>query len=409
MVKKGPTPQAVKRVAGRGASPVARPPAQKSPGKRTYISQEDVPYHSLNEALRVGRAIVEEYGGKPCSPLDVAAGLSMAPSSGHFRMTCGASIAYGITEGGCNAKEISLTDLGRRILMTIEEGDDLQAKREAVLRPRVFREFLQKYDQASLPRPEIAVNVLGTLGVPKNRANSVLELILESADEVGFLRQVKDKRYVDLARSGSRVSGGAVKSLDQEERREEPDSRVPDPPEPADPKSNGGIGSPILTTSRPGLASPDPANRKVFITHGKNTAFIDPIKRLLAFGELAPVVSVEKQSVSQPVPDKVMNDMRSCSAAIIHVDGEQVLMDKDANEHTVVNPNVLIEIGAAMALYGRRFILLVKDGVKLPSNLQGLYEVRYAGDVLDGAATIKLLEAINDIKNNPLPGQQQER
>ncbi len=65
--------------------------------------------------------------------------------------------------------------------------------------------------------------------------------------------------------------------------------------------------------------------------------------------------------------------------------------------------NVLIEIGAAMALFGRRFILLVREGVKLPSNLQGLFEVRYTGDTLDGEATIKLLEAINDIKNHPMP------
>jgi len=64
---------------------------------------------------------------------------------------------------------------------------------------------------------------------------------------------------------------------------------------------------------------------------------------------------------------------------------------------------VLIEIGAAMALFGRRFILLVREGVKLPSNLQGLFEVRYTGDTLDGDATIKLLEAINDIKNHAMP------
>ena len=95
--------------------------------------------------------------------------------------------------------------------------------------------------------------------------------------------------------------------------------------------------------------------------------------------------------------------MRSCGAAIIHVDAERVLVDKEANEHVVLNENVLIEIGAAMALYGQRYILLVKEGVNLPSNLQGLYEVRYEGDSLDGEATIRLLEAINDIKNYPLP------
>ena len=116
-----------------------------------------------------------------------------------------------------------------------------------------------------------------------------------------------------------------------------------------------------------------------------------------------PVVSVERQSVSKPVPEKVMVDMRTCGAATIHVDAEQKLIDKDAKEYTVINPNVLIEIGAAMALYGRRFTLLVREGVTLPSNLQGLYEVRYEGETLDGNATIRLLEAINDIKKNPLP------
>jgi len=95
--------------------------------------------------------------------------------------------------------------------------------------------------------------------------------------------------------------------------------------------------------------------------------------------------------------------MRQCGSAIIHVDVEQHLKDAEGNEHVVLNPNVLIEIGAAIALYGRRFILLVRDGVKLPSDLQGLFEVRYKGEALDGDATIRLLEAINDIKNHPIP------
>ena len=71
--------------------------------------------------------------------------------------------------------------------------------------------------------------------------------------------------------------------------------------------------------------------------------------------------------------------------------------------HAVLNDNVLIEIGAAMALYGDRFILVVKDGVKLPSNLQGLLELRYKGDTLDMEETVKLLEAIQDMKKRSLP------
>jgi len=125
----------------------------------------------------------------------------------------------------------------------------------------------------------------------------------------------------------------------------------------------------------------------------------------LEYGELEPVVSVERQSVSKPVPEKVMDDMRGCGAAIIHVDVDTTITDRDSKEHVLLNPNVLIEIGGAMAFYGRRFVLLVRDGVKLPSNLQGLYEVRYTGDTLDASATINLLNAIKDIKNHPLPSE----
>jgi predicted nucleotide-binding protein len=103
------------------------------------------------------------------------------------------------------------------------------------------------------------------------------------------------------------------------------------------------------------------------------------------------------------VPDKVLDDMRSCGGAIIHVDDETRIIDDKQVEHILLNENVLIEIGASMALYGRRYILLVKEGIELPSNLQGLYRVYYSGDKLDGGKTIELLEAIIKLKSEPLP------
>jgi predicted nucleotide-binding protein len=77
---------------------------------------------------------------------------------------------------------------------------------------------------------------------------------------------------------------------------------------------------------------------------------------------------------------------------------EQVLLDEKGEQHSVLNPNVLIEIGAATALYGRNFILLVEHGTELPSNLQGLYEVRYEGDGLDHEATMRLLKSFNEFQ-----------
>jgi predicted nucleotide-binding protein len=93
-----------------------------------------------------------------------------------------------------------------------------------------------------------------------------------------------------------------------------------------------------------------------------------------------------------------MDEMRTCSAAVIHVGAEQKMIDVDGKEHLMLNQNVLIEIGAAMALYGRKFIMLVEKGAKLPSNLQGLYEVRYEGGKLDYESTMRLLKAFNDFR-----------
>jgi predicted nucleotide-binding protein len=372
-------------------SKASTPEPEKERASR--VNQADVPRYGLDEALRIASAIIDNYAGAPTPPLRVAKAINASPTSSGFRMLCGSSIAYGLTTGGYNASEIVVELLARQILTPLTEDQDLKAKRQAFLRPRVIGEFLRKYHNSPLPREEIAKNVLADLSVPEDRVDEVLLLIIKGATELGLLSTIKDKRYVDL------TSDAAVDAATAETdvvARTEPVVREVTLPSTA-------IEPPLAAVVTTQSVTVDSIRRKkVFVTHGKNQALVEPIKKLLQFGELEAVVSVEKQSVSQPVPDKVMNDMRACGAAIIHVDAEQQLIDKEAHEHIVLNPNVLIEIGAAMALYGRRFILLVRDGVKLPSNLQGLFEVRYSGETLDGTATIRLLEAINDMKKAPL-------
>lgn len=139
-------------------------------------------------------------------------------------------------------------------------------------------------------------------------------------------------------------------------------------------------------------------NNKVFITHGKNKKVLEQIKEIVSYGAYQPVIAQENETVAKPVPDKVMDDMRGCSAAVIHVSAEGTYTDTKGKEHAKINDNVLIEIGAAMALYKRNFILVVEDGLELPSNLQGLYQCRYTGDELGMEATMKLLKAFKEFR-----------
>lgn len=172
-----------------------------------------------------------------------------------------------------------------------------------------------------------------------------------------------------------------------------PGKNAPDASLPAPTRPDPGTEQPRAFDTK----SPGPAQyNRVFITHGKNAKIVQQIKEIVQYGKFEPVVAEEHETVSKPVPEKVMDDMRSCSAGVIHVAAEKTLVDEDGKLCPKINENVLIEIGAAMALYGRRFILLVERNLQLPSNLQGLYQCRYEGDKLDGEATMKLLKAFNE-------------
>lgn len=361
---------------------MAAEPAPKRK-RRSPMKQADVPAFPITEAVRVPQAIADNYAKKPTKPLDVAMALDMSVTSGPFRMLTGASVAYGLTDKAAQGEVISLTDLGRRVVAPLHEGDDLVAKRQALLQPRVVREFLQQYDGHPLPKDDIAWNVLETMGVPADATADALSMILDNARSLGLTKEHKGKTYIRL--DAIEMAPGEGDERDQEEDHYgEVDDRVD---------------SQAAQVSDADLPPNDLGwNKRVFVTHGKNEAIVEQLKELLEYGDLEPVVSVERESVAQPVPDKVLGDMRHCGAAIVHVGGEHRMIDSEGTEHVILNQNVLIEIGAAMALYDRRFILLVEDGVSLPSNLQGMYQVRYEGDRLNYDATMKLLKAFNEFK-----------
>lgn len=227
------------------------------------------------------------------------------------------------------------------------------------------------------------------MDVPADAARRVHELVLETARFAGFLKVIKDKTYVDLEGSDRIASSlASAPSTEDPSDQAEPERIVETPQERS-----------ALTPQAMRPASPA-VNRRVFVSHGKSRRVVEQLKELLLFGDFEPVVSVERESVSKPVPQKVMDDMRSCAAGIIHVKPEERLLDQEGQERSILNQNVLIEIGAAMALYGEHFILLVEDGAALPSNLQGLYEVRYSGDELGYEATMKTLKALNQFKGS---------
>ena len=350
-------------------------PPQES--KRAYIPQSKIPKMTLAEALLLPQGLNDNFAGKPTAPHQLAMAVDISPTSSNWQDICGASIAYGLTLGGYNASTISLTELGARIVAPTVEGDDVIAKAEASLKPEIARQFFGHYNKAKFPQDKIAKNVLAQMGVPAERLDAVLETLKQNGQLVGIIHQTKTGPFV---------------AIDTPKPTEE----VPLPSEPikgSDVEVAGEGETPAEVSQ-----TQTRLNQRVFITHGKNKDIVSQLKDLLTFGKFIPVVAEEHETPSKPVPDRVLEDMRSCFAGIIHVASEDELHDKAGTVHHKINENVLIEIGAAMALYGRNFILLVQKGIHLPSNLQGLYLCYYEGEKLDYDATMKLLKAFNEFK-----------
>jgi predicted nucleotide-binding protein len=369
----------------------AVPPEQP---KRVQVSQSEFPNTPIDQVLRLAQGLWDNFAGKGAAPLRLAMALGVKPTSGPWRNLCGSSIAYGLTDGGYNAAEITLTPLGLKIVRPTEEGEDMAGIREAVLKPRIQREFLERYNNAKFPKDIIAQNVLVDMGLPKERAEQALAILKANAESAGVLADIKGDKFVFLEGTGT-PARKAAPAITQPANDEAIDDEAVDWPS-AEIVDDG--------ASRSAAAAPaasDPVKdevRRVFITHGKNTKILGQIEKIVRHGGFEPVIAKNNETAAKPVPDKVLDDMRSCQAAVIHVGADSVLYDKDGNEIPVINQNVLIEIGVARAWYTRKFILLVEDGVTLPSNLQGLYECRYSGDGLDMEATFKLLEAFSDFR-----------
>jgi len=367
------------------SKPEATPITPKK--KQVRITQSAVPLWSIKEALKIAQSLYDNYASQPTAPLLIAQSLDISPGSSNWRSLTGASAAYGLTIGAYNSDKISITDLAKKIIAPTVEGGEVLAKVEAMMKPEVLSKFFTKYNNAKLPKDTIIENVLREeFNVPKDRIQSVLQLIKDNGEFTGVFRETKTGTFILIDNPQPTEhdnNTGEVTSPSEEIPKE-----LAEKLDIINPASH-----PVQSTQ------PIPQDKpKVFISHGKNKIIVEQLKELLKFGQFDPVISVEKETSAISVPEKVFTDMKQCSAGIIHVESEQELLDKEGNKHIRLNENVLIEIGAAIALYDKRFILLCEKSVTLPSNLQGLYRCNYEGQQLDYDATMKLLKTFNEIR-----------
>lgn len=342
--------------------------------------EQAIPARCLRESCRIGQIIVENNDGKPIDKLTLSERIGQSPKSSSLLQLLASSIIYGIAKYD-EENRIALTDLGQSYFYPQSEDERKKALLSLAQTPALLSQLYKHFNNKQLPNTDIAKNILKrTFKVADEKTTLLWSTFLDDAQFIGAIQQIKDKQYINISRVGIEQSSEKETnegSAEEEEKREEKKGA------PEEEKK-------VV----PGLLP----NQRAFITHGKNQEIVKQLKDLLAFGRFLPVVAEEHETTSKPVSEKVLEDMRSCFAGIIHVESEDELLDRAGNVHHKINENVLIEIGAALALYRGNFILLVQKGIHLPSNLQGLYRCEYEGSKLDYDATMKLLKAFSEFK-----------
>jgi len=121
------------------------------------------PRRTLDQALRIPRALRDKNGGKPWAPKQVAEVLDVGVDGGNFFYLTSASKQYGLTEGTSRTSgNLALTDLGRKAVYPSSSDEERQALREAFLNVPLFRRVLEHYGGNNLPERRYRENTLFT-------------------------------------------------------------------------------------------------------------------------------------------------------------------------------------------------------------------------------------------------------
>lgn len=164
------------------------------------------PRHTIEQALRVPRAILEQNAGKSCTPNE-AAGFLGIKASGPFNVEVASSSKYGFLDRPSKGK-IQPSELAKKIIRPQDPRDELQGYRDAVLATPVVSDVYNHYRGENLPDEKFFANALtDKFGVSAHDVPEFHEIFLDALERAQLISKHADKtRVIDIT---SEQSAGA--------------------------------------------------------------------------------------------------------------------------------------------------------------------------------------------------------
>jgi hypothetical protein len=173
--------------------------ATKAKPKLSANSNTNFPKHSVEKALRIPRALLEQNAGKECSESDAARYCNVG-YSGQFQIEISSGLKYGFLERPA-PRQLKPTELAKKIIRPQSSSDELNGFREAVINAPVISDVYKHYRGENLPDRKFFENTLTeTFNLPNEKLSEFIDIFLESLEKAKLVEKTGDKyRILDIS------------------------------------------------------------------------------------------------------------------------------------------------------------------------------------------------------------------
>ena len=336
-------------------------------GRRTRVTRP-YPTYTLEDSLSVARAIYEVNAGLPFDRELLAGALGTTPKSSAFTMRLNASAAYGLTEGGYNDPDISLTELGETVVASSGDPERGEAVASAAMKPDTFGRFYELFDGRRLPQDTYLHNILQReLGVRADLAQECLAILRDNGEFAGIISESEGEYAVRLPAQNVVAQGGPAPGM--------PAVELP---------------TPYRTRAQPDALeySDIPSKpKKIFVAHiGDSDAAEYVTSMLREFGIESAGARISEDDAGPLVPQEAAAAMRECSAAIL------VFPSDDSARYS--GYKMIGLLGAASVLFDDRMVILREDDAQSVAGLDGLQHIDFDAE-RPGESGLNLLVSLH--------------
>lgn len=362
-----------------GSGNPEKAPVSKNKGGRPS-GTVSFPHNTLDDALRVPQAIWTDNAGQPFAPDDLRQSLKIDGIKA-IRNILRSSQMYGLTIGSWSndpTHTVRLSPVGKAIVDPGIDDNPTQLKRDAIQKPRVFSEFLRFIDGRVIPPEERCKSTLvQRYHVGRSVAELCYSIMMMNVRSLGLV--VKDDEQRDTLQLGNKPTETTTTT----ESESVQEGLVSESLEP----------SPLAGQEQDVPASNDKP-KQVFIAHGKNKTPLNQLVDILREFDVKYVVAIEEPNAGLPVGEKVAKAMHDCTSGIFIFTAEEKMMKEDGTEVIWPNLNVVYELGAGSAIYGKKIVILKEKGVTFPSDFSGVTHISFDKDNLGSKAMDLMKELV---------------